>query len=179
MGMAKTTAMRSTVISASVTRILLTCSLLLVCLPTAGMASDDAGEAEGGTRTLEAASAAALLRAFDALPAVIWPDAPAPRSVARFVSAAREQLWHESIEGLRLPLHLRFVEARCEAEGTSVALIFEEYRPPYLVHTYAYAARGSLPASSDDRWAGGTGLRSIEADPELERLLGTDAIACP
>jgi hypothetical protein len=140
---------------------------------------DDVRDGEGGPPTLEAASAAALLRAFDALPAVIWPDEPAPRSVAAFVPGAREQLWSNAIAGLRLPLHLRFVEARCQAEGTSVALIFREYRPPYLSDTYAYAVRGSPPTSSDDSWVGGYGLRSIEADPELERLLGSDTVACP
>ena len=93
--------------------------------------------------------------------------------------SAREQLWSEAIDGLRRPLHLRFVEARCQAEGTAVALIFEEYRPPYLVRSYAYAVRGSLPTTSDERWAGRYGLRSIEGDPELDRLLGRDTVACP
>ena len=63
------------------------------------------------------------------LPPVVWPDAPVPASLAASVPSARWRLWTEATDALRLPLHLTFVEARCGSDG-SVALIFEEHRPP-------------------------------------------------
>lgn len=162
--------------SDSATRILLMIWLLLACLPSAAIGVDDERDEP---LTLEAASAAALVRAFNALPAVVWPDARAPESVADFVPAVREQLWRTATEGLRLPLHLRFLEARCQVEGTSVALIFEAFRPPYLFPSYAVAVRGSLPTSTDDSWAGAYGIRSVERDPEFIQLMGNDTVPCP
>lgn len=112
------------------------------------------------------------------LPPVIWPDAPAPASLAQSVPSARWQLWTEATDGLRLPLHLTFVEARCGSDG-SVGLIFEEHRPPYAERRFAYAARGSMPSSADDSWGGGYGITgSVLDDDEFTHLLGPNPPVC-
>ena len=78
-----------------------------------------------------------------------------------------------------MPLHLRFIEARCRADGGhAVALVFEEWRPPYLDVTYAYALRGSMPTSSDDSWGGGFGVKSLTTDDEFTFQMGADSVAC-
>jgi hypothetical protein len=71
----------------------------------------------------------ALIGAVMSLPALLWPDARVPDSLAVFVPAAREQLWDNASEDFRLPLHLRFLEARCSSDG-GVALVFEEIGRP-------------------------------------------------
>ncbi len=112
------------------------------------------------------------------LPPVIWPDAPAPASVEAFVAAARQDLWNEGTDGLRLPLHLSFIEARCAADG-SVALIFEEHRPPYTKTWYAYVARGSMPTAEDQGWGGGFGIEGPAlADREFIHVMGPDPAPC-
>ncbi|MHB8959864.1 MAG: hypothetical protein ACYDAN_09585 [Candidatus Limnocylindrales bacterium] len=112
------------------------------------------------------------------LPSVIWPDSPAPASVAASVPAARWQLWTEATDGLRLPLHLTFTEARCGADG-SVGLIFEEHRPPSTERRFAYAARGSMPSSADNAWSGGYGISgSVLDDDEFIHLLGPNPPVC-
>lgn len=120
----------------------------------------------------------ALISVAVSLPALLWPDAPLPASLAEFVPAAREQLWAQAIDGLRLPLHLRFLEARCNSDG-GVALVFEEIGRPFFATTYAYAVRGSMPTSPDDGWGGGYGMTSVLDDPEFIHLLGDDTTACP
>lgn len=112
------------------------------------------------------------------LPSVIWPDAPVPESLVEFIPAAREQLWDQATDGLRLPLHLRFLEARCNGDG-GVALVFEEIGPPFLGTAYAYAVRGSMPTSLDDAWGGGYGLSSVLDDAEFIHTMGTDTAPCP
>jgi hypothetical protein len=117
--------------------------------------------------------------ALNSLPGLLWPDDPVPASVAEFVPTARDELWSQAIDGLRLPLHLRFVDARCASDG-GVALIFEELRPPYLTNTYAYTSRGSMPASQDDGWgSGGYSMSSVLDDPEFIHLMGDDTVPCP
>lgn len=112
------------------------------------------------------------------LPAVFWPDAPVPASLAASVPSARQRLWTEAMDGLRLPLHLTFVEARCGSDG-SVALIFEEHRPPYTESRFAYAARGSMPTSAADSWSGGYGISgSVLDDDELIHLMGRNPPSC-
>jgi hypothetical protein len=113
------------------------------------------------------------------LPPVLLADAPAPASLAAYVPSARDQLWKHATDGLRLPLHLRFVEARCWADGGAVALVFEEWRPPYLRVTYAYAIRGSMPTSADDAWGGGFGVASLSTDDEFVFQMGADSVRCP
>lgn len=107
-----------------------------------------------------------------------WPDAPVPASLAESVPAAREQLWNQATDGLRLRLHLRLLEARCNRDG-GVALVFEEIGRPFFATTYAYAVRGSIPTSPDDGWGGVTGMRSVIDDPEFIHLMGDDTVACP
>lgn len=112
------------------------------------------------------------------LPSVVWPDAPVPASLAASVPSARWRLWTEATDGLRLPLHLTLVEARCGLDG-SVALIFEEHRPPYTESRFAYAARGSMPTSVDDSWGGGYGITgSVLDDEEFIHLVGQNPPSC-
>jgi hypothetical protein len=112
------------------------------------------------------------------LPPVIWPDAPVPASLAESVSSARWRLWTEATDGLRLPLHLTFLEARCGSDG-SAALIFEEHRPPYTESRFAYAAGGSMPTSVADSWSGGYGITgSVLDDDEFVHLMGQNPQPC-
>lgn len=131
-----------------------------------------------GMAALVVAVVVALGLSVTYLPALIWPDASVPSAVAASLPAARQQLWSEGIDGLRLPLHLTFVEARCAADG-SVALIFEEHRPPYTDSRFAYAARGSMPIAADDSWSGGFGITgSVLDDDEFIHLMGPDTTLC-
>ncbi len=112
------------------------------------------------------------------VPPVLWPDRPVPASLAAFVPAARQQLWSEAIDGLRLPLHLSFVEARCSPNG-SVALIFADHRPPYTETRFAYALRGSMPTATDDTWGGGAGVAGSALDgSEFVHQMGLDTGSC-
>lgn len=112
------------------------------------------------------------------LPPAIWPDAPVPGLLAESVPSARWKLWTEATDGLRLPLHLTFVEARCGSDG-SVGLIFEEHRPPYTDQRFAYAARGSMPSAGDDSWSGGYGITgSVLDDDEFIHALGPNPSIC-
>ncbi|MDA8201610.1 MAG: hypothetical protein M0Z49_02400 [Chloroflexi bacterium] len=112
------------------------------------------------------------------LPPVLWPDRPIPPSLAAYVPAARQQLWSEATDSLRLPLHLTFREARCSPDG-SVALIFEEHRPPYTETRFAYALRGSMPTAADDSWDGGAGIAgSVLDDSEFIHQMGSDSTVC-
>ncbi len=112
------------------------------------------------------------------VPPVLWPDRPVPASLAAFVRAARQQLWSEATDGLRLPLHLSFVEARCSPNG-SVALIFAEHRPPYAETRFAFALRGSMPTATDDTWGGGAGVAgSALDDSEFVHQMGLDTGSC-
>jgi hypothetical protein len=135
------------------------------------------------TRVIGAVAAAGSLvvlggLAATFLPPVIWPDAPAPGALADSVPAARWKLWTEATDGLRLPLHLTFVEARCGSDG-SVGLIFEEHRPPYTDERFAYAARGTMPTAADDSWSGGYGINgSVLDDDEFIHLLGPNPSIC-
>jgi hypothetical protein len=113
------------------------------------------------------------------LPPVVWPDAPAPASLATAIPAARWRLWTKATDGLRLPLHLTFLEARCGSDG-SVGLVFEEHRPPYTERRFAYVVRGSMPTSADDSWDGGYGIAgSVLEDDEFVHVLGPDHQPCP
>ena len=120
-----------------------------------------------------------LIDVLTSLAALLWPDAPVPASLAEYLPAAREQLWNQATDGLRLPLHLRFLEARCSSDG-GVALVFEEIGRPFFLTTYAYTVRGSMPTSADDGWGnGGTGLRAVLDDSEFIHLMGDDTVVCP
>ncbi len=112
-------------------------------------------------------------------PPLVWPDAPAPPALATYIAPARQHLWTEATDGLRVPLHLTFIEARCGADG-AVALIFDEHRPPYTDRAFGYVARGSMPTSADDSWSGGYGIAgSVFDDSEFVHLLGPDPVPCP
>ena len=124
----------------------------------------------------EAGLLPALIGAVKSLPELLWPDALVPASLAEYLPAAREQLWSNASEDFRLPLHLRFLEARCSRDG-GVALVFEEIGPPIGTTTFAYAVRGSMPTSPDDGWGAGTGKRSVLDDPEFIHVMGDDTVA--
>lgn len=98
--------------------------------------------------------------------------------VADFVRTAREQLSNQATDGLRLPLHLRFIQARCSSDG-GVSFVFEELGPPYRQRTYAYAVRGSMPMSREESWGGGYGLTSVFTNPEFIHSMGSDTVGCP
>ncbi len=132
-----------------------------------------------GLTPVEGRAVSDLVRRLNSLPGLIWPDAQVPTSLAEFLPAAREQLWSQANDALRLPLHLRFVAARCSSDGEKVTLVFEELRPPYLTRTYAYVARRAMPTSVDDGWSGGYGMSSVADDPEFVRIMGSDTVACP
>ena len=149
--------------------------------------SPTAGDASGPAEATDAAEPAVSLApgldpapigTIASLPALLWPDAPVPASLAEYLPAAREQLWGQATDGLRLPLHLRFLEARCNSSG-GVALVFEEIGRPFFATTYAYAVRSSMPTSVHDGWAGGTGQTSVLDDPEFILLMGDVTVACP
>lgn len=115
------------------------------------------------------------------LPPLLLRDAPPPLSLAAFIDGARAKLRSEAIEGPLFwwPLHLRFVEARCSAMHPGrVALVFDEWRPPYLTPTYAVARRGSMPSTPDDSWMGGLGMRSVYDDDEFTYQMGTNTVPC-
>ena len=131
-----------------------------------------------GAAALTATLVFAIALAATFLPAVIWADAPVPPSLAASMPAARQMLWTEGSDGLRLPLHLTFKEARCAADG-SVALIFEEHRPPYTDTSFAYAARSSMPTSPDEAWGDGYGIPGpVLRDDEFIHLMGLDPARC-
>jgi hypothetical protein len=154
------------------------CLVLVVAVSLPLSVRAESAPADDAPLTMAEASAAALSHALEVTPSVIWPDAPAPASVAPYVSAAREQVWGNAIERLLWPLHLRFVEARCSRDS-AVALIYQEIRPLLPLRTYAYAARSSMPTSTEDAWGGGSGIWSVLDDPEFVRLRGPDSGACP
>ena len=122
-----------------------------------------------------AALAAAVL-AVSYLPAAIWPDAPVQESLANAVVSARASLWAHATDGL--PLHLSLVEARCAPDG-SIALVFEEHRPPYVAHRWAYAVRGPGPVVDNAAWGGGYGITvPVVDDPEFIHLMGAESVPC-
>ena len=139
--------------------------------------SGQEGQSEGRPKD-RVGALARVVGTVSTLPMLLWPDAPVPASLAEYLPAAREQLWAQAPDGLRLPLHLRFLEARCNSEG-GAALVFEEIGRPFFATTYAYAVRGSMPTSPDDGWGGGTGKTSVVDDPEFIHIMGDDTVACP
>ena len=111
------------------------------------------------------------------VPPLVLRDADAPDNVAGVVDDARQAV-KASSRVFPLPLHVRFVAARCFEDGF-VALSFEEWVPPYLGHRYAVmiGARGT----ADHGWEGGYHLESIGPGSQIERdyvsQLG-DEVAC-
>jgi len=121
----------------------------------------------------------AVAAAVTMLPPFLLHDAPVPSSLAPFMAEARHKIRTEATDGFRLPLHLRFVEARCSTDGRrAVALIFEEWQPPYLNLSYAIAWRGSMPTVENNSWGGGVGMRSVETDPEFVHVIGPNTGTC-
>ena len=146
-------------------------------LAASAPASAQAEADEGQPLTMAEASAAALTRAMETAPGLLWRDAPAPASLVASVPVAREYLLGKAIDHLPWPTYLRFLEARCNDED-AVALLFEEIRP-LLPRRYAYAVRGSQPTVADHGWAGGTGMVSVLDDAEFVFQMGTDTFVCP
>jgi hypothetical protein len=153
--------------------------VLLAVLSSLPLVAEDATvERDDGPLTMAVASVAALARAVRTAPSLVWPDAPAPASVAPYLPAVREQLQGSAFEQLIWPLYPRFLEARCNEHG-AVALVFEELRPLVPWRTYALAWRAAMPTSPQDEWAQVSGLTSPPADPDLVRLVVEDTLACP
>lgn len=107
-----------------------------------------------------------------AVPPLVLRDARAPDHVAPFVGDARARLLDE-LDDL-LPAHLRFVAARCRADGGAV-LAFEQREPPYLGVRFAYAMSGTWPPTG---WGGGIGLEQLERDPEIAAFLLPGEVPC-
>ena len=106
------------------------------------------------------------------LPPIVLRDAPAPARIASYVEAGRSDL-RGNIDGL--PPHLRFVAARCRADG-GVMLVFEQWAPPYLVVPYAYVMSGHWPPLQG--WSGGANWHDLADDPEVAAFFGSSEIAC-
>jgi hypothetical protein len=131
---------------------------------------------------IAAAAIVGTIAAIYSLPPVLLRDASAPASLKPFVDGARATIRSQAIEGPLFwwPLHLRFVEARCSSTPrTGVALIFEEWRPPYRSTTYAVAWRGSMPTSADGAWGGGIGMHRVYDDEEFVYQMGLNTVVCP
>ena len=160
-----------------ITPVLLGCALALGS-SQAFAAQAEPAQGEDEPLTMAEASMTALTHAIETAPLLVWPDASAPASLARYVPVARQQLLRRAIDRLLWPLHLRFVEARCSSDG-KVALVFEEVRPLLPWRTFAVAWRGSMPTSPDQGWGGGTGMASVLDDAEFVQVMGSDTFACP
>lgn len=111
-------------------------------------------------------------------PRVVWPDRPVPAWLAPDLEDLRHGLWGHATDHGGLVLQLTFIEARCDPDG-SVALIFEEHRPPYLVTRHAYVG-GTREATGDVSWGGGGyGIEgSLLADAEFIYLYGVSPPVC-
>ena len=111
------------------------------------------------------------------VPPLLLRDAAAPAQVAPLVDDARHTVIGNS-RVFPLPLHPRFIDARCFKDGF-IALYFEEWVPPYLGVRYAVAV-GELGAPVNG-WEGGYHLDSIGPgstfDQEWVPLLG-DEVSC-
>jgi hypothetical protein len=126
-------------------------------------------------RTLGIASLAIAMvaAASIALPPVLLRDAPAPARIAPHVADARASVWGAAFR-FPLPLHLRFVGARCRADGGEV-LVFEQWEPPYLMVRYGYAMTGRWPPLG---WSGGSNWDDLADDPEIAQFLGSEEVPC-
>lgn len=127
-------------------------------------------------RTLGIAVSALIVAviAFIALPPVLLPDAAAPAQIAPYVEDARANL-RANIGKLAIPPYLRFVEARCRADG-GVMLVFEQWAPPYLTVPYAYVLSGRWPVLG---WgAGGANQDDLANDPEVAPFFGSSEVPC-
>lgn len=124
-------------------------------------------------RPLALSVMALLVVAFAGIvvPPIVVPDAPAPARIAPYVDAGRDDL-RANIDGL--PPHLRFVEARCRADG-GVMLIYEQWAPPYLTVPYAYVMSGRWPPQG---WAGGANSHDLARDPEVAAFFGSSEVPC-
>lgn len=107
-----------------------------------------------------------------AVPALMLPDAPAPAHLGPYVAAARARLLGE-LDDL-LPAHLRFVAARCRADGGAL-LVFEQREPPFLGVRYSYVMSGTWPPTG---WGGGVGMDDLEGDPEIAAFLTFGEVPC-
>ena len=107
-----------------------------------------------------------------AVPALILRDEPVSARVAPYLADARASLFREAVR--ILPLHLRFVAARCRADGGTV-LVFEQWEPPYVGVRYGYIMSGAWPPTG---WGGGTGSEDLADDSEIAAFLGSNEVSC-
>jgi hypothetical protein len=106
------------------------------------------------------------------VPPLVLRDAAAPAHIEPFLSDARARLYGEAVR--LLPLHLRFVEARCRRDGGAL-LVFEQWELPYLGSRYGYVMSGTWPPTG---WGGGVGMIDLRGDPEIAAFMGTDEVPC-
>lgn len=117
-------------------------------------------------------------------------DEPVPASLAVALGPARESI-ASNIDGIG-PVYLRFVEARCVADG-EFALIFEvravklavfsivRFLGPPFGPAYAWAATGSGRPPPGEPWgfSGGIGIEDPDTDAELAHVLsGSARVPC-
>ena len=114
-----------------------------------------------------------------ALPPLLLRDAPVPANIAPYIADARARLFGEAFR-LPLPVHLRFVGARCRREGGAL-LVFEQWKAPYLGTRYAYAMSGTWPPTE---WGGGYGgdggygMTDLSNDPEIAASMVLGEVPC-
>lgn len=107
-----------------------------------------------------------------AVPPLVLRDARAPAHIAPYVGDARASLLGEVDQVV--PIHLRFVAARCRADGGAL-LVFEHWEAPYLAVRYSYAMSGTWPPSA---WGGGIGMEDLAGNPEIAAFMGADEVSC-
>ncbi len=115
----------------------------------------------------------AIAVATIAVPPIVLRDEPAPDRIAPYVDIGRADL-RANIGIAALPHHLRFIEARCRADGGAM-LVYEQWAPPYLTVAYAYVMSGHWPPTD---WAGGANSHDLADDPEVLAFFGSSEIPC-
>ncbi len=125
-------------------------------------------------QALSSAILAAIVVAMIALPPIVLRDEPAPDRIAPYVDVGRDNL-RGNIDDHALPPHLRFIGARCRADG-GVMLVYEQWAPPYLTVPYAFVMSGHWPPQ--EGWSGGVNWHDLADDPEVVAFFGSSEIPC-
>ena len=103
-------------------------------------------------------------------------DAPIPAAYEAKVEGARASL-EQNWDGLPQPI-FRFLSIRCRADG-GILVVFEE-RGGRHSGASAVAMQGPRAADGPGSWAGGFGLRDIDADSEIRAFfVESPEAACP
>jgi len=99
---------------------------------------------------------------------VLLSDKPIPVAIAADVEAARASA-HAAIGGW---VHLRFVDARCGADGSLA--VWLEARRPFSAAELLVATR----QAGSEGWSGGFGSESAQ-EREIDALFEGAEVACP